>query len=219
MRTEQMKIKNKKIGLASTKGGAGKSQTCKQLAAAYEAMGLRVLILDTDENNNSLNWVDIRSENMETTIVARDVKTTNDVQRQNIDEFDIVLVDVAGTATSLTKSLIEWCDIVIVPTFCDIDTCNETADTFEIVSNYGGTAKVLRIYDIDNKIDNSDADKFFKEENISTFKTILRKSRGISRLAKEGKAPADIKTKWFMGRSEGNDARADLKSIIKEINK
>ena len=214
-----MKNTVSKIALSSTKGGAGKSQTCKQLAAAYEAMGLRVLILDTDENNNSYNWVEIRKENFDTTIEARDLKTANEVNRQNIEGYDVVIADVAGTSSSLTKALIDWSDIVIVPTFCDIDTCNETIDTCEIVTNYGGTAKALRIYDLDNKIDNDEADAFLKEEGVNLFKTILRKSRGISRLAKEGKAPSDIRTKWWMGKTEADDARADLKNIIKEIAK
>ena len=214
-----MKNTTLRIGMASTKGGCSKSSTCKQLAAAYEAMGLRVLILDTDENNNSYNWVEIRQETMGSTIEARDLKSSNDVARQNIDDYDVVIVDVAGSSSSLTKSIIDWADIIIVPTFSDLDTCNETIDTCEIVTNYGGNAKALRVYELGNKIDNEEADTFLKDEGVKLFKTILRKTWGISRLAKEGKAPSDIKTKWWMGKTAADDARADLKNIIKEIAK
>ena len=102
------------IALGSAKGGVGKSATVKSPAAAYEANGKKVLIIDADTNANSATWLDFRKQNMpDTTIDGVRVKSSNAVVTQDIEGYDIVLIDTSGVASSLTAKLAQFCDLFL----------------------------------------------------------------------------------------------------------
>ena len=213
---EKLALGTSKLALATSKGGAGKTATVRSLAAALEAMGLRVLILDADKNQNALAWVEKRQQTQETTIEGRAVEGPNAVPKIRTD-CDVVIVDTAGVEDGISAKLTAWADLFIVPTLNDEDSANEALDTFEMLRDYDAEARILRIYDAREKAENADIDELLKAENAPVFATVLRKTSAIKKLAKNGQAPTDIKTRSFFGRSEGDDARSDLAALIKEM--
>jgi chromosome partitioning protein len=85
-----------KIGITNLKGGVGKTTISLNLAVCFAHMGYKVCIIDTDANQNSLQWLGVRDENLPDILVAgsTDPKAINKVtDNLQHNQHDIFILD------------------------------------------------------------------------------------------------------------------------------
>jgi chromosome partitioning protein len=120
----------KVIALASSKGGAGKTTTGATLAAALEARGLKIIVLDADPQKHFSLWtkktarlrgIKLNDTDREWAVggitVIREVAETEmiDIIAEAASRADVVLVDLQGSANQAMLFAMMRSDLVIVP--------------------------------------------------------------------------------------------------------
>lgn len=105
------------ISVAGQKGGAGKSTTALSLAAEYHARGLRVLVVDADdEQRTALTWGDVADE---AEIAAPPVIRMGDAIRTQLPAlaapYEVVLIDCPGRNGRRTAFALGLSDLAILP--------------------------------------------------------------------------------------------------------
>lgn len=106
------------ISILSPKGGAGKTTVCTNLARAYQLGGHSVLIVDSDPQGTSADWLEQQDENTEQPAVAT-ISNARTMQRdiQTIAKaYDFVFVDgAAKMIKELQAAAVSISDLVIIP--------------------------------------------------------------------------------------------------------
>lgn len=100
--------------VGTPKGGAGKSTTAVLIGTTLAHRGAKVLIIDTDKNGDLLGWY--RQGNKQLT-VSGDIREEEFIpllDRAAI-ENDLVIVDLAGAATTIMSRSILRADLVLIP--------------------------------------------------------------------------------------------------------
>ena len=107
-----------KIGVTNLKGGVGKTTTTINLAVCFAHMGYKVCIVDTDTNQNSLQWFGAREESLPEVLVVgtTDPKAlTKSVDKLNT-QYDIIIMDGTPNLSEMNTRVIVTSDILIIPT-------------------------------------------------------------------------------------------------------
>lgn len=105
------------ISVTSLKGGVGKSTIAQNLAVCFAHNGYKVCLIDTDENQSSLQWSGLRSEEQPQIPVfgLPDGKTlTKNIKPLN-EDYEIVIIDGTPSLSQLTSKIILLGDIVLTP--------------------------------------------------------------------------------------------------------
>ncbi len=102
------------ITFAQQKGGAGKTTLLAHLAAAWAEAGRRVAVIDLDPQRSLSRWAALRKDPAIELIDSKDYRAASDIKtaRRN---FDFVLVDCPGAATSLLENAMRESDLVLAP--------------------------------------------------------------------------------------------------------
>ena len=109
----------KTITIAQHKGGAGKTTLTAQLAAAFDAAGAKVLLMDVDPQGSLTDWHKARVEtlgrkNKIMLVQTQGWKMMRDMPRFK-QEFDIILIDTPPHAESESSIAIRTADLVLLP--------------------------------------------------------------------------------------------------------
>lgn len=103
------------VVIANSKGGSGKSTLAINLAVAAHLAGLKVMLVDCDPQKTVTDWAGLR-EREEPRVVAHDLRDLPGLfaaaRREN---YDLVLVDVAGRDNAALYGLFRQVDFVLVP--------------------------------------------------------------------------------------------------------
>ena len=106
-----------KIGITNLKGGVGKSTITQNLAVCFAHLSYKVLIVDTDTNQNSLAWYGARDKYLPNITVVG--VTESEALFKSIDnlhkDFDIVLIDGTPNLSQMATRIILTSDILLVP--------------------------------------------------------------------------------------------------------
>ena len=108
------------ISFLQMKGGAGKSTLCANIGAAL-SQDSKVLLLDTDHPQSSLaGWFEVRSEHYSSdeNLQLAEAKTLAQLQKQirdNLSDFDYILVDGHPRITNLTRAALMLSDLAVIP--------------------------------------------------------------------------------------------------------
>ena len=119
------------ITIGSHKGGTGKSTLTTNLAAAYQAVGNRVVVIEADPSvSTTSTWAARREEHDELKPVTvlrktgRLASTLRDLQQA----FDVIIVDTAGKDSVELRSAALVSDVLLTPTNADVADLDSTAE-------------------------------------------------------------------------------------------
>lgn len=107
-----------KIGITNLKGGVGKTTLSINLAVCFAHMGYKVCIIDTDTNQNSLQWYGAREEGLPKVLVVGTTepkaltKTVNDLSM----DYEIIIMDGTPNLSEMNSRVILSSDLLIIPT-------------------------------------------------------------------------------------------------------
>lgn len=120
------------ITVGNTKGGVGKSTIACNLAVTGAIEGKRVLLIDADDPQGSSTGFrglrkknDIKAMSIPTPTLHKDVK--------DFMGFDLVIIDAGGKETTVFRSAIMACDLLLLPVLPSQNDLWGTADTIHIL--------------------------------------------------------------------------------------
>ena len=106
-----------KIGITNLKGGVGKSTITQNLAVCFAHLDYKVVIVDTDINQNSLSWYGARDEdlpNINVVGVSESEALTKSITNLHQD-YDIVLIDGRPSLSKMATRIILASDLLLIP--------------------------------------------------------------------------------------------------------
>lgn len=103
----------RKVLVASSKGGSGKTTVATNLAACWAHRGHPTVLIDADPQGSSLNWNRMRPEHLPSVNVMQGSRSTLD---RVAKDTEIVIIDTAaGTRPSQLERWLDAVDAVVVP--------------------------------------------------------------------------------------------------------
>jgi chromosome partitioning protein len=106
-----------KIGITNLKGGVGKSTITQNLAVCFAHLDYKVVIVDTDTNQNSLSWYGARDNDLPNINVVG--VSESDALSKSINnlhkDYDIVLIDGTPNLSKMATRIILVSDILLIP--------------------------------------------------------------------------------------------------------
>lgn len=102
--------------IANRKGGVGKTTLATNLAVALSNKG-KTLLVDTDDQKSAYNWNEYRQEKLNSISVIDNLGKT--LQLLN-DEYEFILIDIAGRDSEVFREALLISDKLIVPTQASI---------------------------------------------------------------------------------------------------
>lgn len=110
------------IGLASQKGGVGKSSLARALATHYADKGLSVKIADLDINQStSYQWQQRRLQAELEPVVSVECFGSVAQALKQCSRYDVVIMDGAPQANKATHEVAKKADLLIIPTGLSVD--------------------------------------------------------------------------------------------------
>lgn len=112
-------MRAKVLSFVQMKGGAGKTTLCSNIASTLSDSG-KVLMIDTDVPQCSLKtWFDIRNElyvieNLDI-LVAKNLSHLQKAVRDNLPNYDYILIDGHPRITNLTRAVVLLSDLAVIP--------------------------------------------------------------------------------------------------------
>jgi len=175
-----------KIGITNLKGGVGKSTITQNLAVCLAHLSYKVVIVDTDTNQNSLAWYGARDSdlpNINVVGVSDSEALSKSIENLHQD-YDIVLIDGTPNLSKMVTRIILTSDILLLPirpSAQDFRTMEEFLDRYERAKEFRGEIPaffVLNEYSKQKKVH----DGIFKMLK-SSFEIPVLKTKINSRVA------------------------------------
>lgn len=98
--------------IANRKGGAGKTTVATNLAVALAQKG-STLLVDTDDQLSAYNWNEYRENKLNSLAVLNNL---SDTIQPHFDQYEHILIDMAGRDSELLREALLISDVLIVPT-------------------------------------------------------------------------------------------------------
>jgi chromosome partitioning protein len=115
------------IAVGSPKGGVAKTTTAVTLAAIAGRAGLRVLLVDGDENRSAWDWAGAAGDE-----IPVDVHATSDPRElaklRDADEYDLMVVDLPGARVGAFEAVLTGDGRLPVPDLLLVPTVPEVLD-------------------------------------------------------------------------------------------
>lgn len=127
------------IAILNIKGGTGKTTTTVNLGCALAREGLKVVIVDADQNKALVDWREDRGDDSAITVMSADKPSNLDAIRQLA--VDVVLIDAPGNDKVMNEKIIGLADaalIVLQPSGIDIKVTSRTIADIERKRSLGG---------------------------------------------------------------------------------
>lgn len=105
------------LGLITQKGGSGKTTAAFNLATEATAQGLKVLLVDTDNQGSLANWYQARPEELEQPklVTIEPMEASKAIEAARGNGFDVVIFDTPGRDAPGLRAVVNACDFCLVP--------------------------------------------------------------------------------------------------------
>lgn len=103
------------ISFLNQKGGVGKTTLSINVATALALKKLKILLIDADPQNSSLDWVTIRKKDGLFTVVSITKPIIHKEVKKLIKDYDHIIIDGPPRIYDVAKSAIVSSDLVIMP--------------------------------------------------------------------------------------------------------
>lgn len=149
------------ITIGSPKGGCGKTMTTILLAGEFAAGGYKVLVIDTDPQRSAVNWYET-SKKAGYSLSNIEVQAITDLgdlakKLEKPGDFQLVLVDIQGTAAAAVGSAVAFADFVVIPTRAHMYDVNGTIGMVDQVKLAGGRHRKIPFGILLNAVNGIDA--------------------------------------------------------------
>lgn len=104
------------ILICSQKGGVGKTTLATNAASVFANRGESVLIIDADKQASATVWIDTRNQSQQDRPKIKLIQLFGDLSDLIPNNYDKIIIDVAGLDSIELRSSLAMADIVIVPT-------------------------------------------------------------------------------------------------------
>lgn len=207
------------IVIGGIKGGAGKTTIATNLTVIYALQGLRVLLVDADEQRSSSDWAEHREslgiETLWTTIQLLGTGVRAQLLKMS-DDYDIIIVDSGGRDTTSQRSALTVADVFLAPfqpRSLDVWTAGKVVT---LINEIRTVNPKLIAYAIINRADskgtdNDDAADILKESKEITFlSTSIGQRKAFANAASEGLGVIELKV-------QDKKARLEILSVASKI--
>ncbi|MFW5700444.1 MAG: ParA family partition ATPase [Cyclobacteriaceae bacterium] len=205
------------LSTVSLKGGVGKTTTAINLAVGFASRKIKVTLIDSDANNNSVYWSGLREDDLPpiTTVSITSPQALQKNVKQLYNDCDILIIDGTPALSELTSTIILLSDLVIIPILSsplDIWATNIFLDKF----NQAKTLKPeIKAYFLLNQLDprtnlSHDAIDVIKEQDIPLLNSYLHNRVAYKESLTTGKGVLEYRDE---------KAKNEIKHLIKEIEK
>src|SRR6266446_7732934 len=136
--------------LAGTKGGSGRSTMATNFACIAAGQGMRVLMVDADDQETSADFTAARKQDHPDAPSFTCIKLTGRAVRTEVldlaPKYDHVIIDTGGRDTASQRAALSVSDVLVIPfapRSFDIWTVNKVADLVEEMRTVNPKLKAL----------------------------------------------------------------------------
>lgn len=175
------------ITIASFKGGVGKTTTAVHLAAFLQSSGKTILI-DADPNRSATTWTG-RGE------FGYDVADEFQMAKVTRGGYEHIILDTAARPTKETmKSLVDGCDLLILPSSPDLLSLDALRLTVEALQSYKAERfKILITMVRPNTRDGEVAQAMLRQAGLPVFDGMIRRYQSFVTAASQGVLVSGVK--------------------------
>lgn len=133
------------IANASSKGGCGKSTLTVALAGIYAKSGISVLIIDADARKRlAEEWYDPTRLPASISVLTANHDNLTQTIRDQKSKYDVILVDVEGTASLTLAQAVHNADFVLIPANVSTQDLRDAAKVVEYANDINADSRKKR---------------------------------------------------------------------------
>ena len=212
------------ILIGGEKGGVGKSTIATNIAVEMSYRKAQIIIIDTDPQKTSINWIDRRNELIETsnlnypkiTGVSKD-GNIKDIIKDFVTKYDIVLIDASGRDSQSLRTGLTVADKFYCPiraSQADLETLPHICKIIEAAKDFNEhlISKAIISCDPTNPLINEveEAKNLLSDftEYLSLSKTFIRDRKIYRDALLQGKGVVEL---------SNIKATLEIKNLVNEI--
>ena len=175
------------VAVANLKGGAGKSTTTCNVAAAAEGAGIRTAIIDIDpEQQAAARWKDGRATERPTVHSAVYTRIPQAISEAEEKGAELILIDCPALATAITTEAVKVADLILVPCRTTVQDVQFLTTTAAIAAAHQKpTAVVLNAVELQIK-ETEEARAFITNAGLALAPVFLSKAVAYHRAITAG---------------------------------
>ncbi|CAG7857881.1 hypothetical protein MCAMS1_02869 [biofilm metagenome] len=193
------------IAVVNTKGGVGKSTTCKNTGRGFQKQGKLVVLGDTDPQTSLNEWriTDPNSDQPEVVTIANIVALQTEIEKARSKGVDYFILDGMATEMGMAMKLIAVADVVILPLQPSPDDTVYLSDLIELVElnrlKRKGLPKAAFLLNmVDSRVGMTGlVEEALKPLSLPVFKTKITRRAAFINASAEGKTVYDFKGKDY----------------------
>lgn len=198
------------ISFLNQKGGVGKTTLSINVATCLALKNLKVLLIDADPQNSSLDWAATRKKESLFTVVSITKPIIHKEVSKLIKDYDHIVIDGPPRIYDVAKSAIVTSDIVIMPVQpspYDIWAANEVVNLIKEVSEpLEGIKNIKATFLINRKIVNTaigrDVEQALEHYEMDIMQTHICQRISYAETATTGSTVIEEKIKYPLATQE-----------------